>query len=90
MFALTAAMGVVFQLPTVMVALQRVGLVTHAAYVKHWRITVLLIFVVAAVFTPPEPVSMMLVSAPMIVLYGLGLLLTRAGRRREATAVVPA
>jgi sec-independent protein translocase protein TatC len=90
LFALTAAMGVVFQLPTVMVALQRVGLVTHAAYVKHWRITVLLIFVVAAVFTPPEPVSMMLVSAPMIVLYGLGLLLTRAGRRREATAVVPA
>lgn len=90
LFALTAAMGVVFQLPTVMVALQRVGLVTHAAYVKHWRITVLLIFVVAAVFTPPEPVSMMLVSAPMIVLYGLGLLLTRAGRRREAPAVVPA
>lgn len=90
LFALTAAMGVVFQLPTVMVALQRVGLVTHAAYVKHWRITVLLIFVVAAVFTPPEPVSMMLVSAPMIVLYGLGLLLTRAGRRREAAAVVPA
>lgn len=83
LFALTAAMGAVFQLPTVMVALQRVGLVTHAAYIKHWRMTVLVIFLAAAVFTPPEPVSMMLVSAPMILLYILGLFLTRMGRRHE-------
>jgi sec-independent protein translocase protein TatC len=83
LFALTAALGFVFQLPLVMVALQRVGLVTHRAFVKHWRLTVLVIFVAAAVFTPPEPVSMMLMAAPMVVLYVLGLGLTWFGRRHE-------
>jgi sec-independent protein translocase protein TatC len=84
---MTAAMGLVFQLPLVMVALQRVGLVTHKAFVKNWRITVLIIFIAAAIFTPPEPVSMMLMATPMIVLYGLGLLLTSMGRRYEAKLI---
>ncbi len=88
LFALTAAMGFVFQLPLVMVALQRVGLVTHRAFVKNWRMTVLIIFIAAAIFTPPDPVSMLLMAAPMMFLYGLGLLLTAMGRRHEAPAVV--
>ncbi|MCC7062467.1 MAG: twin-arginine translocase subunit TatC [Planctomycetes bacterium] len=87
MFAMTAAMGLMFQLPLVMVALQRVGLVTHGAFVKHWRITVLAIFLAAAVFTPPEPVSMMLMATPMVVLYALGLLLTWMGSRRDVKVV---
>lgn len=87
LFAMTAAMGVVFQLPTVMVALQRVGIVTHRAYMKHWRITVLVIFISAAIFTPPEPVSMLLVASPMVVLYILGLFLTYAGRRFEGPSL---
>jgi len=87
LFALTCAMGLVFQLPLVMVALQRVGLVTHRAFVKHWRFTILAIFIAAAVFTPPEPVSMVLMAAPMVVLYALGLVLTRLGRRHEPPIV---
>jgi Tat protein translocase TatC len=85
--ALTGAMGLVFQMPLVMVALQRVGLVTHKAYLKNWRMTVLLLFLVAALLTPPEPVSMLLMATPMLLLYGLGLVLTRFGRRHEAPAV---
>ncbi len=91
LFAMTGAMGVVFQLPLVMVALQRVGLVTHTAYLKNWRMTVLVLFVVAAVFTPPDPVSMMLMVTPMCVLYALGLVLTWFGRKHEAAvAAAPA
>jgi Tat protein translocase TatC len=86
-FALTGALGLVFQLPLVMVALQRIGLVTHGAFVKNWRMAILIIFVVAAIVTPPEPVSMLLMSAPMVLLYGLGLLLTRFGRRHEPQVV---
>jgi Tat protein translocase TatC len=84
LFAMTGAMGVVFQLPLVMMALQRVGLVTHRGFVKNWRVTVLVIFVLAAVFTPPEPVSMLLMATPMMLLYGLGLCLTAMGRRHDA------
>jgi sec-independent protein translocase protein TatC len=87
--ALTGAMGLVFQLPLVMVALQRIGLVSHAAFIRNWRMTIMIIFLVAAIVTPPEPVSMILMATPMLLLYGLGLILTRFGRRHEAK-VVPA
>lgn len=90
LFALTCAMGIVFQLPLVMLALQRVGLVTHAAFLKHWRITLLIIFICAAIFTPPEPVSMLLTATPMVVLYLIGLVLTAFGRKKEAQFAAPA
>jgi sec-independent protein translocase protein TatC len=58
--------------------------VTHGWYRKNWRLTVLLIFVAAALVTPPDPVSMLLMAAPMLVLFLLGLVLTAFGRRHEA------
>ena len=85
LFMTTAAMGLVFQVPIVMLALQRVGLVRHATFVKHWRMTILIIFVLSALFSPPEPVSMILMSLPMVLLYGLGLILTAFGRKNEPT-----
>lgn len=84
LFALTTALGVVFELPLVMVALQRVGLVRHATYRKHWRVIVLCIFLVAAVFTPPDPFTMFLMAGPSLVLFILGLVLTWFGRQHEA------
>jgi sec-independent protein translocase protein TatC len=87
LFFMTGALGLLFQLPLVMVALQRVGLVSHRAFRKHWRMTILIIAIVAAVVTPPDPVSMTLTGVPMVLLYGLGLLLTWFNRRRDAAPV---
>lgn len=89
-FALTGAMGLVFQLPLVMLALQKVGLVTHLGFRKNWRMTVLVIFIVAAVVTPPDPVSMVLMAAPMVLLYVLGLVLTWVKRGGDAKVTVTA
>lgn len=83
LFWLTAAMGFVFQLPLVMVALQRIGLVTHRGFVRNWRMTILVICIVAAVVTPPEPVSMLLMAGPMVLLFALGLVLTWFARHRD-------
>ena len=83
LFALTAALGLVFQLPLVMVALQRIGLVRHRTYLKQWRISVMVIFALAALLTPPDPFSMMMMALPTLGLYGLGLVLTAFGRRHE-------
>ncbi|MFO0175382.1 MAG: twin-arginine translocase subunit TatC, partial [Planctomycetota bacterium] len=83
-FALTAAMGLVFQLPLVMLALQKIGLVAHRTFVRNWRMIILVIFVIAAVVTPPDPASMVLMAIPMVLLYGLGLVLTWFGRHRDA------
>jgi sec-independent protein translocase protein TatC len=85
LFSLTLALGVLFQLPLVMVALQRVGLLRHKTMTKHWRMVVLGIFVAAAVLTPtPDPFNLMLMAVPGLLLYGLGLLLTSFGRKHEA------
>ena len=75
-FSFCTALGLVFQLPMVMLALCRLGIVSHAAMRKNWRYVVLGIFGVALLVTPPDPFSMGLLAAPMIALYGLGLLLT--------------
>jgi Tat protein translocase TatC len=93
LFMLTTAMGLVFQLPMVMVALQRIGLVRHRTFVKQWRYAVLSIFAIAMLITPPDPFSMLLMATPMMGLYGLGLVLTRFGRKHERPedgAVAPA
>jgi Tat protein translocase TatC len=84
LFMTTAAMGVVFQVPLVMLALQKVGLVRHKTFRKHWRVTILVMVLTSAIFTPPEPVSMILMSMPMMLLYVIGLILTRVGQKNEA------
>ncbi|MCH6569468.1 MAG: twin-arginine translocase subunit TatC, partial [Acidobacteria bacterium] len=86
LFMTTAAMGVVFQVPVVMIALQRVGLIRHKTLLKHWRTTILIIFCASALFSPPEPVSMFMMALPMMLLYGVGLILTWIGQKRERPA----
>lgn len=83
LFTMTAALGIVFQLPMVMVALQRVGLVRHSTLAKNWRGIVLAIFVISAVITPPDPFSMLLMAGPTLLLYLIGLVLTSRGKRHE-------
>jgi Tat protein translocase TatC len=86
LLTLTAALGAVFQLPLVMLALQKVGLVSHEAMRKNWRYVILGMFVLSAMFTPPDPFTQILMAVPMVVLYLLGLFLTgRAARRAAST-----
>lgn len=87
------AMGLVFQMPTLVFFLTRVGLVTPRLLVRHTKYAVLVIFIVAAVLTPgPDVVSQALMAAPMIALYGLSIVIAwafapaRGRRRRVETA----
>jgi sec-independent protein translocase protein TatC len=67
--------GIAFQLPLVMLFLQRVGIFTVQAYLSYWRVAVLVIFVIAAILTPPDPGSMTLLALPLTMLYFGGILL---------------
>jgi len=67
--------GVSFQLPLVMLFLERIGVFDVAIYLEKWRISVMLIFVLAALLTPADPSSMLLMAIPLTVLYFLGILL---------------
>lgn len=77
LFFMTMALGVVFQLPVVMVALQKVGIVRHPMMRKHWRWVILIICILSAVLTPtPDPFTMFMVASPAMLLYVVGLVLT--------------
>ncbi len=67
--------GIAFQLPLVMLFLNRIGLVSTQVYAEKWRIAVLVIAVLSAVLTPADPISMIAMGLPLIVLYFLGVAL---------------
>jgi sec-independent protein translocase protein TatC len=71
-------MGLVFETPLVMFMAAKAGLMSARKYISYWRHAVVVIFLVAAVVTPtPDPVNMALVATPLLVLYGLGIVLSR-------------
>ena len=62
-----------FQLPVVVFFLARVGLIDARDMVVFFRYGVVGIFVLSALLTPPDVLSQMLMAAPMIVLYIVGI-----------------
>ena len=71
------ALGVVFQLPILQTAVAKVGLVrpsTFAHYRGHFALSS---FIIAAILTPPDPVTQSMMAAPMVLLYELGILASR-------------
>lgn len=78
------AFGVSFELPVALVILVLLGWVTPAQ-LREWRgYAIVGIFVVAAVITPPDVVSQLLLALPMIALYEVGILAARAVTRGDA------
>lgn len=76
---LMLGMGLVFQMPMLMLVLARLGIVSADFLARNIKYAVLLIFIVAAVITPDgSPVSQALVAAPMFVLYLIGILVAWA------------
>ena len=72
---LLMAFGAAFQLPLVMVVLARLGMVKARAFAAWWRYALLLSVAVGAVLTPPDIFSQLLMGGPLMVLYGIGVLL---------------
>lgn len=79
---MVVAFGIGFEIPVLLVFLQLVGVLTPRQLLKQWRIAILAVFVLAAVITPSgDPVSLLMLSVPMILLFfvavGVGHLTTR-------------
>jgi sec-independent protein translocase protein TatC len=70
--------GVSFQLPLVMLFLERIGVFDVPAYLEKWRIAILVIFVLSMVISPGgDPYSMLLMAIPLTFLYFGGILLCK-------------
>ena len=80
------AFGVGFQLPVVLIILQRLGILSYVTLRRQWRYAVVIIVVVVAVLTPSgDPISLLALSVPMYLLYELSILYgwLRARRLRK-------
>ncbi|MGB7325447.1 MAG: twin-arginine translocase subunit TatC [Rubripirellula sp.] len=67
--------GIAFQLPLVMLFLQRIGILETQAFIDSWKVAVLVIFVISMVVTPADVTSMVALAIPLVVLYLLGILM---------------
>ena len=79
--------GLVFELPVVSVLLTGLGLVKAEWLVKGRKVMIVIIFVLAAIITPPDIVSQIMVAMPMLALYEISIALSRVvGRARKSAA----
>ncbi len=69
--------GIGFQLPLVMLFLERIGVFDAAAYASQWRTAIVAIFIVSAILTPADPYSMLFLALPLCLLYFGGLAICR-------------
>lgn len=76
--------GVTFQLPLGLLALDRMGVISSRTLTKQWRYAVVIIAIIAAALPGADPVTTLLEMAPLLVLYGLSIVLLKLADRRAA------
>lgn len=84
------AFGFSFLLPVLLLLLHRAGIVTHAQLSRARRYVIVLIFVIAAIITPPDPGSQILLAVPLLALFEGAMLWMRLTEKRSARAADPA
>ena len=83
--AMLMIFGIAFELPLVFVLLNLAGVLTHQRFRKWRRMIIFLVFAFAAVFTPsPDPLSMLLLAIPCLVLVEASEVFCWANDRRRA------
>lgn len=74
---MSVAFGLVFEMPIVLPLLVRSGLIEYQTLAGHRKHAIILIFLSAAMITPPDVVSQLMIGLPMILFYELSLLIIR-------------
>ncbi len=69
--------GIIFELPIIIYFLSKVGLISSGFLINYRRHAYVLLLLLAAIITPPDIFSMLLVSGPLILLYELGVFLSK-------------
>src|SRR5687767_2199545 len=76
--------GLLFQLPVVIYFLTKMGIVTPEFLRKYRKHSIVIILIVAAIVTPPDPLSQMLITIPLYMLFEISILISASVARRKA------
>jgi sec-independent protein translocase protein TatC len=79
--SLLLAFGIAFELPMLVLVLARLGIVDARRLARWRKYALLAILIVAAILTPPDVVSQLLLAGPMLVLYEISIFVARLARR---------
>ena len=82
MLKFTIIFGVIFEMPLVSYILAKIGIIKHTWMSRYRRYAIVVIFILGAVFTPPEPVSQIMMALPLVLLYEVSILVARIGGRK--------
>ena len=81
---LLLAFGITFELPVVAYFLTRIGLIDHTFLIRQFRYAIILILLLAAILTPPDIISQILLALPLTLLYGVSIGVAYFARRKSA------
>jgi sec-independent protein translocase protein TatC len=82
--ALVFGSGLLFQLPMVAYVMTKIGLLTPQFMRKYRKHAVVVILIVAAIITPPDPLSQTLISLPLYLLYEISIIISTVVLRNKA------
>lgn len=82
LFQLTIPFGFVFQMPVVLLFLTRLGILTPMILTKYRKYIYLVLVVVADILTPPDIMSHVLVTLPLIILFEISIIIAKLGYRK--------
>lgn len=76
--------GISFELPVITFFLAKLGVVTDETLKRFFKFAIVLIFILAAILTPPDVISQLLMALPLLLLYGLSIYVARAVNPKRA------
>lgn len=85
-FTILIGFGLAFQLPLVIILLVQLGIISIETLKKYRRYAILIIFILAAIFTPPDVVSQIMMAIPLLLLYELSIIVSiflRRGKKEK-------
>lgn len=77
------ACGLVFELPIIMYFLTKVGLVTPEILIKYRKYALIMVLILAAVITPPDVASQVIVAIPILILYQISIYISRVVIKKD-------
>lgn len=81
--------GLVFETPVILVLLAMLDIVSAEALAAQRRLTFVIILIVAAIITPPDPISMLGMAIPCYLMYELSILIIRVIKRKRLKSDAP-